>query len=100
MSDTSRGPSGPIEHDSQQASETDVPAAATARPDVIRERHPASRANRARTYAVIAIASLAIGAGGPVPALRWLAAPQPEAPAAPAATAGSDAPGPKGEAMA
>lgn len=59
-----------------------------------------SRATRARTYVVIAAASLAIGAGGAVLALRWLAAPQPEIAAAPAATAGSDVPGPKGDAMA
>ena len=59
-----------------------------------------SRATRARTYMAIAAVSLAIGAGGAVLALRWLAAPQPQVTAAPAATAGSDVPDPKGEAMA
>ena len=59
-----------------------------------------SRATRARAYVVIAAVSLAIGAGGAVLALRWLAAPQPEfTTAAPAATAG-DVPAPKGEGMA
>ena len=59
-----------------------------------------SRATRASSYVVIAAVSLAIGAGGAVLALRWLAAPQPEVTAAPAATAGSDVPDPKGPAMA
>ena len=56
-----------------------------------------SRATRARTAVAIAAVSLAIGAGGAVLALRWLAAPQQ---LVTAATAGSDVPDPKGEAMA
>jgi len=59
-----------------------------------------SRTTRARTYVVIAAVSFAIGAGGAVLALRSLAAPQPQVTAAPAATAGSDVPDPKDEAMA
>ena len=56
-----------------------------------------SRATRVGTYVVIAAVSLAIGAGGAVLALRWLAGPQPDATAA---TAGSDVPDSEGAAMA
>ena len=46
---------------------------------------PAAPATRARTYTLIALVSLAIGAGGAVLTLRWFGARQPEMTAVPAA---------------
>ena len=65
--------------------------------DVQGIERPSHRRDRVGVYVAIVLGSLALGAGGAVLALRWLATPQPQITAA---TAVSDVSDPKGEAMA